>query len=70
MLLLLSGLEVTTYTVHPGLVATNDYFFSGAQWLFDNVLAYFIKTPEQGAQITIHCAITDEAGKETGLYYR
>jgi hypothetical protein len=67
---------VTTYAVHPGLVATeaaryaNDSFFPGAQWLFENVLVYFIKTPEQGAQTTIHCAVSKEAGKETGLYYR
>jgi len=67
---------VTTYAVHPGLVATeaaryaNDSFFPGAQWLFENVLVYFIKTPEQGAQTTIHCAVSEEAGKETGLYYR
>lgn len=72
----LKGLGVTTYAVHPGLVATeaaryaNESFFSGAQWLFDNVLAYFIKTPEQGAQTTINCAVSDEVGKETGLYYR
>ena len=75
-LLLLSGLGVTTYAVHPGLVATeaaryaDDSLFSGAQWLFDNILVYFIKTPEQGAQTTIHCAVSDEAGKDTGLYYR
>jgi hypothetical protein len=33
-------------------------------------LAYFLKTCEQGAQTTIHCAVSEEAGKETGLYYR
>jgi hypothetical protein len=73
---LLSGLGVNTYAVHPGLVATeaaryaSQSFFSGAQWLFDNVLVYFIKSPEQGAQTTIHCAVSNEAGTETGLYYR
>ncbi|KDR11839.1 retinol dehydrogenase 12-like [Zootermopsis nevadensis] len=72
----LKGLGVTTYAVHPGVVATeaaryaNDSFFSGAQWLFENVLIYFIKTPRQGAQTTIHCAVSEEAGGETGLYYR
>ncbi|XP_069697713.1 retinol dehydrogenase 11-like [Periplaneta americana] len=72
----LKGLGVTTYSVHPGLVATeagryaDESFFPGAQWFFDNVLAYFIKTPEQGAQTTIHCAVSEEAGRETGQYYR
>jgi hypothetical protein len=74
--LLLSGLGVTTYAVHPGVVATeaaryaSQSFFSGAQWLFENVLVYFIKSPEEGAQTTIHCAVSREAGTETGLYYR
>jgi hypothetical protein len=74
--LLFSGLGVNTYAIHPGVVATeaaryaNKSFFSGAQWLFDNVLSYFIKTPEQGAQTTIYCAVSNETGTETGLYYR
>jgi hypothetical protein len=73
---LFSDTGVTTYAVHPGVVATeaaryaSHSFFSGAQWLFDNVLVYFIKTPEQGAQTTIYCAVSSEAGRETGLYYR
>ncbi|XP_033608461.1 retinol dehydrogenase 11 isoform X2 [Cryptotermes secundus] len=72
----LKGMGVTTYAVHPGVVATeaaryaSHSFFSGAQWLFENVLVYFIKTPEQGAQTTIYCAVSNEAGGETGLYYR
>jgi hypothetical protein len=73
---LFSGLGVTTYAVHPGVVATeaaryaSHSLFSGAQWLFENVLVYFIKTPEQGAQTTIYCAVSEETGRETGLYYR
>jgi hypothetical protein len=45
-------------------------WFPGAKWLFENVLAYFLKTCEQGAQTTIYCAVSEEVGKETGLYYR
>jgi retinol dehydrogenase 12 len=29
----------------------------------------FMKTNEQGAETTIHCATSDAAGTETGLYY-
>lgn len=29
-----------------------------------------MKTPELGAQTTIHCATDDAAGNETGLYYK
>ncbi|PSN47909.1 hypothetical protein C0J52_03373 [Blattella germanica] len=59
----LEGKGVTTYAVHPGVVATDAgryadmSFFPGARWLFENVLVYIIKTPEQGAQTTIHCAV-------------
>lgn len=28
-----------------------------------------MKTPEQGAQTTIHCAVDDKCANETGLYY-
>jgi hypothetical protein len=31
---------------------------------------FIVKTCEQGAQTTIHCAVSEEAGRETGLYYR
>jgi len=48
----------------------NTTWFPGAKWLFEKVLAYFVKTCEQGAQTAIHCAVSEEAGKETGLYYR
>jgi len=71
----LEGTGVTTYSLHPGVVVTeasrhvNTTWFPGAKWLFEKVLAYFVKTCEQGAQTTIHCAVSEEAGRETGLYY-
>ena len=49
---------------------TNTTWFPGAKWLYEKVLAYFLKTCEQGAQTTIYCAVSEEAGSETGLYYR
>lgn len=41
----------------------------GAKWIYNNIVSYFIKTPEQGAQTSIHCCVDENAGKETGLYY-
>lgn len=29
----------------------------------------FMKTAEQGAQTTLYCAVDENAGKESGLYY-
>jgi NAD(P)-dependent dehydrogenase (short-subunit alcohol dehydrogenase family) len=71
----LEGTGVTTYSLHPGIVVTeagrhvNTTWFPGAKWLYEYVLAFFLKTCEQGAQTTIHCAVSEEVGLETGLYY-
>jgi hypothetical protein len=56
--------------VTEGARHTNTTWFPGAKWLFEEVLAYFVKTCEQGAQTTVYCAVSEEAGRETGLYYR
>jgi hypothetical protein len=49
---------------------TNTTWFPGAKWLYEKVFVYLLKSCEQGAQTTIHCAVSEEAGRETGLYYR
>ncbi|XP_034943813.1 retinol dehydrogenase 11-like isoform X2 [Chelonus insularis] len=67
---------ITTYSLHPGVIATDlgrhfsKTMFPGARFGFENLLAPFIKTPELGAQTTIHCATDKKAGTETGLYYK
>ncbi|KAJ9588743.1 hypothetical protein L9F63_017978 [Diploptera punctata] len=68
----LQGSEVSTYSLHPGLVLTEAgrHVNPILQWFYQNVICYVCKTCEQGAQTTIHCAVSEEAGKETGLYYR
>ncbi|KAK5644496.1 hypothetical protein RI129_005796 [Pyrocoelia pectoralis] len=66
---------VTTYSLHPGMINTDllrhfdSAFFSGVQWIVRNIGTIFLKTPWQGAQTTIHCAVNEKAGKESGLYY-
>lgn len=47
----------------------DDTYFWGFRWLVRMVFGMFIKTPEQGAQTTIYCAVDEHAGKQTGLYY-
>lgn len=67
--------DVTSYGVHPGVVATelsrhlSDAVFPGFTFFWDHILKLWIKNPEQGAQTSIHCAVDEEAGKESGLYY-
>jgi NAD(P)-dependent dehydrogenase (short-subunit alcohol dehydrogenase family) len=57
---------VTTYAVHPGAVASDIWRnVPGSRY----VLPLFMKTNEQGATTSLHCATDDAAAKETGLYY-
>ncbi|CAG9822519.1 unnamed protein product [Phaedon cochleariae] len=66
---------VTTYSLHPGVIRTelgrhmSKTYFSGVRWFWDNIAGHFIKTPEQGAQTQIHCAVDESCAKDTGLYY-
>ena len=63
----LEGSGITTYALHPGVVATDIWrrLPSYVAW-FPKL---FMLTPEQGAQTTLHCTLSEAAGKETGLYY-
>ncbi|KAI4465282.1 phosphatidylinositol-glycan biosynthesis class f protein-related [Holotrichia oblita] len=36
---------------------------------YDKIVKCFFKTPVEGAQTTIYCAIDEKAGEESGLYY-
>ncbi|XP_017536496.2 retinol dehydrogenase 11 isoform X1 [Manis javanica] len=59
----LKGTGVTTYSLHPGTVKSELVRHSSLMkciwWLF----SYFLKTPEQGAQTSLYCALTE--GLET-----
>ena len=62
------------YSLHPGMTATDfsrflDSIFLGARALIFPLIKACYKTPEQGAQTSIYCAVDEEAGKQTGLYY-
>ncbi|GJQ70392.1 hypothetical protein Trydic_g22822 [Trypoxylus dichotomus] len=66
---------VGVYVLHPGVIATeitrylDTLYFKGITWMFHTFAKCFIKTPLQGCQTTIYCAIDEEAGKQSGLYY-
>ncbi|KAK3925667.1 Retinol dehydrogenase 11 [Frankliniella fusca] len=66
---------VTTYCLHPGAVATelfehfDTFLIPGTRFLLDNVGRFFIKTPRQGAQTSIYCAVSRSAARQSGLYY-
>jgi len=67
----LEGTHVTVNALHPGTVRTElarHSFLSST--LFYPLAWYFFKTPEQGAQTTIHCAVSEEMEGVSGKYLR
>ncbi|CAH0383621.1 unnamed protein product [Bemisia tabaci] len=68
--------NVTTYALHPGVIATelSRHLDTAARpWIKkiyeSRFVRYFIRTPEEGAQTTLHCALNAKAANETGRYY-
>jgi len=63
----LAGTGVTTYAVHPGVVATDVWRQVPApvRW----VIKKFMITPERGAEASLRCAMAPELAGETGRYY-
>lgn len=63
----LDGTKVTTYAVHPGVVATDVWrkVPGPARWLIKK----FMITPEEGAQSSLRCATDPALASETGKYY-
>lgn len=63
----LAGSGVTTYSLHPGVVATDVWREVPA--LLRPLIKHFMITPEQGAATTLHCATSPAVASESGLYY-
>lgn len=63
----LEGTKVTTYALHPGVVATDVWrrVPGPLRW----VIKRFMITPEEGAQASLRCATAPELAGETGRYY-
>lgn len=63
----LQGTGVTTYALHPGVVATD--VWRAVPWPFRSWIKRNMITPEQGAETSIYCATSHDLARETGLYY-
>jgi NAD(P)-dependent dehydrogenase (short-subunit alcohol dehydrogenase family) len=63
----LEGSKVTTYSLHPGVVATDVWrnVPSPIAW----IIKRFMLTAEEGARTQLRCATAAELASETGLYY-
>jgi len=63
----LEGTKITTYAVHPGVVATDIWVRVPAPFRW--IVKKFMITPEEGAQASLRCATAPELATETGRYY-
>lgn len=63
----LEGTGVTTYSLHPGVVATD--VWRTIPWPFNRLIKLFMISVEEGALTTLHCATSEAAALDTGLYY-
>jgi dehydrogenase/reductase SDR family protein 13 len=63
----LEGTGVTTYAVHPGVVATDVWRRVPApvRWVMKKLMI----TPERGAEASLRCATAPELAGDTGRYY-
>lgn len=63
----LEGTGISTYAVHPGVVATDVWrgIPKPAAWL----LKRFMRSEEEGAATTLYCATEPDLAKHSGLYY-
>lgn len=63
----LSGTGVTTYSLHPGVVATDVWREVPA--LIRPLIKLMMISTEEGAATTLYCATSPEVNGQTGLYY-
>jgi NAD(P)-dependent dehydrogenase (short-subunit alcohol dehydrogenase family) len=63
----LHGTGVTSYSLHPGVVASD--VWRSVPWPVRSLIKLFMISPQEGAKTTLYCANAPELENETGLYY-
>jgi len=63
----LAGTGVTTYALHPGVVASD--VWRAVPWPIRPLLKLRMISTEEGARTTLYCATAPALAGETGLYY-
>jgi retinol dehydrogenase 12 len=63
----LKGTGVTTYAVHPGVVATD--IWRSLPGLLQPVVKLFMLSEEKGAATTLYCATDASLAQQSGWYY-
>lgn len=63
----LHGTGVTTYALHPGVVATD--VWRSVPWPLQGLIKRFMLSAEDGAATTLYCATDPAVASQSGLYY-
>jgi len=63
----LAGTGVTTYSLHPGVVATD--IWRGLPWPLRSLIKLGMISPERGSATTLYCSTSPALADETGRYY-
>ena len=63
----LAGSGVTTYALHPGVVASD--IWRKVPWPLNTLIKLAMISTEEGAATSLYCACAPEVARETGLYY-
>jgi retinol dehydrogenase 12 len=59
--------QVTSYSVHPGVIASD--IWRRVPWPVRPIMKRFMKSTEEGAETTVHCATDPALEEETGRFY-
>ncbi|XP_028293754.1 retinol dehydrogenase 12 isoform X2 [Gouania willdenowi] len=65
----LKGTNVTVNSVHPGTVNSDLTRHSTLMTICFTVLSMFLKTPQEGAQTSIYCAVAEELHSISGQHF-
>ncbi|XP_007578850.1 dehydrogenase/reductase SDR family member 13-like [Poecilia formosa] len=67
----LKGTKVTCYSIHPGGIKTElaRNTDAASQMILSNLGMFFMKTPLQGSQTTLHCALQEGIEHLSGRYF-
>jgi NAD(P)-dependent dehydrogenase (short-subunit alcohol dehydrogenase family) len=63
----LEGTGVTTYSLHPGAIASD--VWRRIPWPVAPIMKLFMKNTEEGAQTSLYCATSSEVASASGRYY-
>ena len=63
----LAGTNVTTYSLHPGVIASDVY--RRVPWPVRKVMTMFMQSTEDGAKTSVYCATSPDVAGDSGLYY-